>query len=306
MKLRTFLNSIILLIGVCFTSCNQNKIDDNGTDEFTSGTYNFVFDESIAPILDQEIYVFKSLYTQAKPNVIYQSENKILDLVLNNKAKFAVMSRGLDQSEIKLLTNRGLPPKVGKIAFDAITLIVGKNVTDTAMSLTQIKSLFDPNTKNTRNLVFDNPNSSVLNYLKSSFNLKNSSQKNIYAVKNSKEVIKYIAKHDEAIGFISYSWLIEPDSDYVSAVKNIKIVGVKNETLNNRTDSYFKPSQSTLALKQYPLTRSIYVIDCTGRVGLGTGFAAFLQSERGQKIVLRSGLLPDSLPTREVSIKKEL
>ncbi|MGI4805355.1 MAG: PstS family phosphate ABC transporter substrate-binding protein [Janthinobacterium lividum] len=305
MKLKGIINKILVL-GVCLASCNQNRIDDNSTDEFTSGTYNFVFDESISPILDQEIYVFKSLYTQAKPNVIYQPENKILDLVLNNKARFAVMGRDLNQNEVKLLTNRGLPPKIGKVAFDAITLIVGKNVTDTVMSLTQIKSLFDTNTKNTKSLVFDNPNSSVLNYLKSFFGLKGSSQKNIYAVKNSKEVIKYVASHDGSIGFISYSWLIEPDSDYVGATKNIKVVNIKSDSLSSKTENYFKPSQSTLALKQYPLTRAVYVVDCTGKIGLGTGFASFLQSERGQKIVLRSGLLPDSMPTREINIKKEL
>ncbi|MGI4749094.1 MAG: PstS family phosphate ABC transporter substrate-binding protein [Janthinobacterium lividum] len=301
MKLKNVLKTVLILT-VFSTSCNQNRIIDNGSDEFTSGTYNFVFDESISPILDQEIYVFKSLYTAAKPNVIYQPENKILDLILNNKARFAVMGRDLHQDEVKLLTNRNLPPKVGKVAIDAVTLIVGKNAVDTNLTLAQVKSLFDDNTKNTKNLVFDNPNSSVLNYLKSIFSLKGSNQKNIYAVKNSKEVIKYVSEHENSIGFISYSWLIEPDADYLEATKNIRVIGIKDETVK----TYFKPSQSTLALKQYPLMRSIYVVDCTGKIGLGTGFASFLQSERGQKIVLRSGLLPDSMPAREISIKKEL
>ncbi len=304
MKIKDILNCIVIL-SIVFASCNQKTNSDSGSDQFTSGTYNFVFDESISPILDQEIYVFKSLYTEAKPNVIYQPENKILDLILNNKARFAVMGRDLNKSEVKLLSNRNLPPKIGKVATDAITLIVGKNIIDTVMTLQDVKNLFSANTKNTKNLVFDNPNSSVLNYLKNYFNLKNSNQKNIYAVKNSKEVIKYVAEHDNSIGFISYSWLIEPDSDYINATKNIKMISIVDENLKG-VKNYFKPSQSTLALKQYPLTRSIYVIDCTGKVGLGTGFSAFLQSERGQKIVLRSGLLPDSMPTREISIKKEL
>ncbi|RYE26702.1 MAG: hypothetical protein EOP42_20405 [Sphingobacteriaceae bacterium] len=233
MKLRNIVKFALPLI-VLGVACNQAKIEDNNTDQFTSGTYNFVFDESISPILDQELYVFKSLYPLAKPNIIYQPENKILNLVLNNQARFAVMSRDLHRDEVNLLTNRGL------------------------------------------------------------------------AVKSSKEVIRYVAEHDGAIGFISYSWLIEPDKDYEAVAKNIKIVGIKNENLKGDMSDYFKPSQSTLALKQYPLTRSVYVVDCTGKIGLGAGFASFLQSERGQKIVLRSGLLPDSLPTREISIKTEM
>ncbi|MVN20045.1 PstS family phosphate ABC transporter substrate-binding protein [Mucilaginibacter arboris] len=300
----SFLTFALLLI-IILASCNENNAD-NGSDQFTSGSYNFIFDDSLSPLLDQEIYVFKSIYADAKPNVIYQPENKILDLILNNKARFAVMGRTLRPDEVKILNNRNLPPKIGKVAVDAITVIVAKNSPDSLMLLSDIKNLFGKNTKGNKNLVFDNQNSSIISYFKNFSGISQLEQKNIFALKNSKEVIKYIAAHQNAIGFISYSWLTEPDADYENAVNNIKIVGIKDESSKDEPNSYFKPNQSTLALKQYPLRRSVYVIDCTGKVGLGTGFASFLQSERGQKIVLRSGLLPDSMPTREITIKKDL
>ena len=305
MKLKklVLLNCIILLIAV---SCNQGNNIENDSDQFVSGSYNFVFDESLSPILDQELYVFKSIFPNAKPNVSYQPENKVLNLILNNKARFAIMGRTLKPDEIKLFTDRNLPPKIGKIAVDAIALVVAKNSPDSLMLLADVKSIFSENTKSDKNLVFDNPNSSVINYLKTFFSAKQLKQNNIYALKNSKEVIKYVAAHKNAIGFISYSWLTEPDANYAADVNNIKIVGIKDESSKDTAKVYFKPSQSTIALKQYPLTRFIYVIDCTGKVGLGTGFASFLQSERGQKIILRSGLLPDSLPAREINIKNSL
>ncbi len=298
-----FLFCILLLGLVIFTSCNQSsKIVDNSNDGFTSGTYKFVFDESLSPLLDQEMYVFKSTFTDAHPEVTYSSENKILDLILNNKSGFAIMGRTLDPTEINVLKNRNLPPKIGKVAVDAITLIVAKNSPDSLMLLSDIRGLFK-NNNNVKNLVFDSPNSSVLNYLKKISGSESIKQSNIYAVKNSKEVIKYVATHQNAIGFLSYSWLLEPDKDYQDAANNIAIVSVKDDGAKS---GYYKPSQSTIALKQYPLRRSVYIIDCTGKIGLGTGFASFLQSERGQKIVLRSGLLPDSLPGREINIKTNL
>lgn len=299
-----FLGFTSLFISIT-TSCNQNR-SAGSSDEFTSGTYNFVFDGSIAPVLDQEMYVFKSIFPEAKPNVSYQPENKILDMILNNKARFAVMARDLKPDEVKLLSNRNLPPEIGKVAVDAIAVIVGKNSKDTAMSVSQVKDLFQSNTKTVKNLVFDDPNSSILNYLKNKFTLNQSKQKNIYALKNSIEVIKYVATHQDAVGFISYTWLTEPDAEYADAAKNINVVAIKDEKSKKSTQTYFKPNQSTLALMQYPLSRFVYVVDCTGKVGLGTGFSSFLQSERGQKIVLRSGLLPETMPTREISIKKEL
>jgi len=302
MKLKSFgfFNGLLILFCI-ITSCNNTNTT---TDQFTSGNYEFVFDESLSPILDQELYVFKSIYPDAKPDVLYRPENKILDLILNNKARFAVMGRTLNPDEVKLLTNRNLPPQINKVADDAITLIVSKTAPDSVMLLSEVKNLFSKNTKSDISLVFDSPNSSIINYLKKLSGVNQSEQKNVYALKSSKEVIKYVAEHQNAIGFISYSWLTEPDADYAAAVQKINVVGIKDE--NAKSGVYFKPSQSTLALKQYALSRTIYVVDCTGKVGLGTGFASFLQSERGQKIVLRSGLLPDSLPTREINIKKEL
>ncbi|MEX8547794.1 MAG: PstS family phosphate ABC transporter substrate-binding protein [Mucilaginibacter sp.] len=294
--------SCAILLSIIIVSCNNV----NTADQFTSGSYRFVFDESLSPLLDQELYVFKSIYPDAKPDVIYQPENKILDLMLNNKAKFAIMGRTLNPDEVKVLSNRNLPPQIGKIAEDAIALIVGKNSPDSLMLLSEVKSLFLSNTKTNKNLVFDSPNSSIINYLMKLSGTNQLKQKNVYALKNSKEVIKYVATHQDAIGFISYSWLLEPDADYASAAQNISVVGVKDDKAKNINNGYVKPSQSALALNQYSLKRTIYVVDCTGKVGLGTGFASFLQSERGQKIVLRSGLLPDSLPRRDINIKKDL
>ncbi|WP_299284725.1 substrate-binding domain-containing protein [uncultured Mucilaginibacter sp.] len=303
MKSRNLISfSCTLLLSIVIASCNNA----NTADQFTSGSYRFVFDESLSPILDQELYVFKSIYPDAKPDVIYQPENKILDLMLNNKARFAVMGRTLNPDEVKVLNNRNLPPQIGKIAEDAIALIVGKNSPDSLMLLSEVKSLFLSNTKTSKNLVFDSPNSSIINYLMKLSGTNQLKQKNVYALKNSKEVIKYVATHQDAVGFISYSWLLEPDTDYASAAQNISVVGVKDDNTKNINNSYVKPSQSALALNQYPLKRTIYIVDCTGKVGLGTGFASFLQSERGQKIILRSGLLPDSLPRREINIKKDL
>ncbi|MGI4020794.1 MAG: PstS family phosphate ABC transporter substrate-binding protein [Janthinobacterium lividum] len=303
---KTKLNSLRLFAFVSFiivfSSCNQSE---NTTDQFTSGRYQFVFDESLSPILDQELYVFKSIFTDAKPDVVYKPENKVLDLILNKKAGFAVMGRTLDSKEVKLLNNRNLPPIIDKVAVDAISIIVRKDSPDSTMLLSEVKKLLGKNNKSTRSLVFDNPNSSILNYLKNLSGVEQLEQKNIYALKNSKEVINYVAAHQNAIGFISYSWLTEPDNDYTEAAKNIKLVGIGNENLKNKSIEYFKPTQSSIALKQYPLTRSVYVIDCTGKVGLGTGFAAFLQSERGQKIILKSGLLPELMPKREINIKKD-
>jgi len=48
------------------------------------------------------------------------------------------------------------------------------------------------------------------------------------------------------------------------------------------------------------------VLNYQPNLGLGIGFSAFLTGDRGQRIVLRSGLVPATMPGRELIIRDEL
>jgi len=77
---------------------------------------------------------------------------------------------------------------------------------------------------------------------------------------------------------------------------------VRDENSKKDPNQYFMPSQSTLFLKQYPLQRSLYMVNCTGRKGLGAGLEQFISGYKGQRIVLRSGLLPAQIPERNIAV----
>ena len=67
----------------------------------------------------------------------------------------------------------------------------------------------------------------------------------------------------------------------------------------------FKPYQAYMVDKVYPLTRDIYIVNAEPRNGLVTGFSAFVASDKGQRIILKSGVLPAIAPTRVVNIRKD-
>jgi phosphate transport system substrate-binding protein len=71
------------------------------------------------------------------------------------------------------------------------------------------------------------------------------------------------------------------------------------ETAEART---MKPYQAYIALKQYPLWRTVQITLREPRVGLGTGFASFVASDKGQRIVLKSGLVPATAPVRIIEL----
>lgn len=287
-------------------ACKQKKQSKTVEEGFMTGTANFLIDESLSPIIDEEEFVFGSLYTEAKPRMIYKTENEALNLLLNDSIRFAILARDLKPNEKKLMEQRTLPAEVRVFAHDAIALIVNKSSADTNITVSEVKSMLNGKSKTEMNIVFDNPNSSLVRYLKELSGNTELNAKNIYALKSNKEVIRYVSEHPQSIGIVGFAWLNDPDKDYAGAVQNVKIMGVKDDTDKKKNDNGFtKPSQETLALNTYPLSRDIYIVNCTNKQGLGTGFAEFMMSDRGQRIVLKSGLLPAHMPGREINIVTE-
>lgn len=298
----------VVLLALCLVAVtmlqnckNRGKVN---TDTFMKGKADFLIDESCAPIIDEEAYVFTSSYPEAHPRLLYRTENDVLRLLLNDSLQFAIMTRNLTAEEAKVMKARTLPADVNKFAVDAIALIVNKASNDTTITVSELKSILQGKSKSGRSVVFDNPNSSLVRYLKDLAGTKELSAKNVYALKSNKDVVRYVSEHTGAMGITGFAWLNDPDKDYAAAAANVKLVGVKDDSRKDDI-GFTKPSQETLSLKQYPLTRSLYIINCTGRQGLGAGFASFILSDRGQRIILKSGLLPEIMPGREINIVKQ-
>jgi phosphate transport system substrate-binding protein len=291
----------ILLMQAC-----KQKPKAPYNDTWLTGDAKFAVDESFQPIVNQELYMFKALNTKADPQVTYKPENDVLRLLLADSVRVAILSRDLDSSEVKILKTRNLTPAVSRFAIDAVVLIVNKVSNDTTITVSEIKKMLNGQTKTDKNIVFDNPGSSLVRYLKDLSGNNDFKLKNLFALKSNKEVIKYVAEHPDAIGITGFSWLDDSDSDVKDAASSVKIVAVKDEDNKKYANQYFKPSQTSLALKQYPLSRGLFIVNCTNRMGLGSGFTSFVTGERGQRIIMESGLLPDEIPGREISIKKSL
>ena len=299
--IKVFSLCFILLVAVA--ACKRTVPAKNYNDTYTSGSLPLVADESFAPIVDQELYIFKNDNPNAHPEATYRSENDAVRMLMNDSVRFAFLSRRLTPDEVNLLSRRkNLPVVTREFAMDAVVVIVNEASTDTSTSVGEIKKMLQGQAKSDRSIVFDNPNSGLVRYLKTLAGVTDFKEKNIYALKSNKEVINYVSQHPEAIGITSFSWMDDPDANYADAVKKVRILSVKNEDSKTAPNQYFRPSQTTLYLKQYPLQRSLYVVNCTGRKGLGTGLELFVEGDKGQRIILRSGLLPTIIPERNIMI----
>lgn len=125
------------------------------------------------------------------------------------------------------------------------------------------------------------------------------------ALTTNREVIDYVARTPDAIGIIGVNWLSDRnDSTGLSFSKEVRLMSVSAAD-KAMPDNSYKPYQAYLYYGDYPLARSIYALLNDPRSALPWGFASFLASDRGQRIILKSGLVPATQPVRVVNVKDE-
>lgn len=288
-----FIMTVLLLISL---SCRQQTISDS-TNEITYGKAMMVADESLYPIIDDEYQIFSNNYQRAQINIVYKPLNDALELFVNDSINVAILPRKLSAKEAKYYLDKKIIVRYTKFAIDGIALITGKSNQDSLITIDELKRALSGTYKQNIPIVFDNPKSSTVEYLMKLTGVK-SFPKNVYALKSNKDVIKYIVNNPNAIGIVSVAWMKRPTPDIAADVEKLKFIAVKG-----KGKTYEKPTQSNLKVNNYPLIRDLYIINCQGRAGLGTGFASFVASELGQRIILKSGLAPDSLPSRQIRIR---
>ncbi|MEN9522518.1 MAG: hypothetical protein RL065_895 [Bacteroidota bacterium] len=312
-------NLIKAAIVLCFVSiqlsCNT-ATDTKYTDTPTSGDVTISADETLKPIIDSEIMVFHALYKNAHVKVRYQNEYDCFKDLMKDTSSVIIVARKLSADEKKIFNEQKYFPTETSIAKDAIAFIVNNNNKDTLLTYSQISKILNGSIETWKGvnanstlqniqIVFDNANSSTLRYIKDSIIHGNTLPKNIFATKTNEEVIDYVNKNENAIGIIGVNWCKDIEAqDPLAFTNKIKVVGIEP---NKKVEVDFpQPLQSYIYSGFYPLTRTIYSVSREAHAGLGTGFVSFLASDKGQRIILKRGLVPSTMPIRIVHLKNNI
>lgn len=259
--------------------------------------------------------MFDSIYGQAKITAKYLPENEAVKMLIDDSLEVVILSRNLNKEELAFFEARQLIPKWNRLAVDALAFVLHPSNRDSVLTVEQVKNILsgkistwkEINPKSSLgpiSIVFDNPNSGIVRFVKDSILVGGELSKQVFAVKNNPEVIKYVGEHPGSIGLIGLNWISDTDDKGVQKFR--KAIRVAEIAKTAGVES-FKPMQAYLATHDYPFRRSIYIINAQGRTfGLGTGISSFLASQRGQLIFLKSGLLPANSPIRLVETRKSL
>ncbi|MEO9020668.1 MAG: substrate-binding domain-containing protein [Ginsengibacter sp.] len=282
---------MIPILWVFFTGCSQNTRTD--LDTWNSGTIHISVDESFKPVIDSQIQVFEALYPKAKIIAEYKPEAECFKDLMKDSTRMIIVTRGLSRAEEQYYKDTlSYSPTWSKVAVDAIAVIVNKDSPDSLFDMDEINGILSGTTGDKQLAVFDGlKETSTVRYAVDSI-LKGQplDPKKVFAEKNSDGVIDYVSKHKNVLGFIGVSWIGNPeDTAQLSFLTKVKIASIKCTCPEG---SYVKPYQANIMLRRYPMVRGLYYILKENYDGLGSGFATFLDHDRGQKIFLRAYLAP--------------
>jgi len=293
---------IFIFVGFFFIMCNQKEKKDSKSESILKGKATFLVDETLTPIIEDQVAVFESNY-DAKINIVSKSESEIVNSLFNDKSVVAILTRNLTKDENKIFEQKKITPKITKFAIDAVAFISNKSNNDTLIDLKTVVAFMKGN-ENTRikGLVFDNPNSSTVHFMNKIAGIDKTPEKGVYSFKTNEEVVKFVAQNEGMIGVVGINWLSQPKPSMQEFVDKVAILSVKSLTGSN----YYFPSQNNLAEGKYALARDLYIINAQGYSGLGMGFASFVAGDIGQRIILKAGLLPVRIPGRQINIRKEI
>ncbi len=280
----------------------------------TSGNIKILADESFEPIVKAEIATFTGLYKRANITPTFVPEKDLITAFLKDSVKVVVSSWEPNEEQKKLLFDTQIVVRTTAVAYDAIALVLNKENNDSLFTYQNVNDLFTGKIADWKDInpasklgkivtVFDNDKSANIRYFKELFKLGDSLPANFYSVKSNSEVVDYVSKNKGALGLVSVNWICDHrDSTSRAFSSKIKTVAVSHQYLN--PGIYSMPDQGSIYDKSYPFTRTVNIVSRETFRGLGSGFITWVAAEQGQRIVLKSGLVPATMPIRLIQFKK--
>ncbi|WP_064196889.1 MULTISPECIES: PstS family phosphate ABC transporter substrate-binding protein [Emticicia] len=289
---------VFIVVSLLLWQCNSQEKQDLPNE----GEITIAADESVKPIVDAEVMAYNAHYPKAKINVVYVPEQRAMSLMMNDSVNIAIVTREATANEQEVYTSNKIPYLPAKMALDGVAIISNLNSSIKNLSASDLKEMFEGNKNKDIKLVFDNSSSSNLNYMMQRLGIKDVKNANIFAADGNQDVIEYIKKNTNAIGFIGANWISDIDDSKSQFFMNtIHVIGI---SAGKENDKFYTPTTANLKARKYPFERKIILHTKKG-YGLTSAFIRFCCAQIGQLVVEKSGLLPYYIYNREIIIDRK-
>ena len=284
---------VLLLI---LTACNGSEKIDPSLDTRLKGKINISADESFKPVIEAQVQVYEASYSDAKLNVSYKSEADCLKDLTVDSVRLVIVPKWITEDERSFVADSmKVAAEQMLLAYDAIAVIVHPDQEITRFTISDLKQILQGKFRKNLIPVFDGLKAtSTVRFIVDSVLRGDTLASKTLAARSSEEVIDYVSKNPDAIGFIGVNWIGNKDDEQQqSFLTKVRLAELECKRLPGQ---YCEPIQVNIYNGLYPLKRELVSILKENHRGLGHGFTDFMTGERGQLIFRRAYLVPGHLP----------
>lgn len=324
---------LLLIIAVASFSCKKNEAKYR-LDTKTTGEATIAVDETLAPIVNELIYVFERVNSGATITPIEIGEVEAYKLFVDDSVRVLVGFRELNNVEQYAIKKRKQNLRMRKLAVDGVALIVNKNNPDSLFQLDAVKKImsgeitrWDQVNADSKlgeiEVIFDRPNSSLARYISDSIVGSTKLSPNVRAIAKdfsesnttdsldiSQKIITYVKNKPNAIGVLGVNWISDPREDMnYPFITDVAVAGISNPKVPLYAElyqQYYKPYAANLGIGYYPLSRNVYIMITDIPNKLPSGFVSFALGENGQRMINKCGLFPATIPTRVIRVNTDM
>mgnify|MGYP000852743053 FL=1 len=235
---------------------------------------------TVLPIAQATAEVFMNNHAEINISVRGGGSGVGIASLQNKTTDICNSSRPLKSKEISTAKAKGINPIPYAIANDAITIVVHNSNLLNNLSIKQIKDIYTGNIINWKELGGANVPIVVISRDVASGTYEVFNDKVLAGAKvigsaqllaSNNAVISAVSNTPGAIGYVGLGYLND----------NAKLLSVNKVT----------PSELTVKNNSYPLSRKLYMYTNGKAKGIVANYIGFIQSDRGQKIVVERGFI---------------
>lgn len=263
-----------------------------------SGDFAIATDPTYFPLVQVLTDTYMGLYPLVNIRIDTSRTGNPFGWVVDSTLRMAVTGIPLKSQDSSALASRGVFVKISPIAKDALLWIHQKQADTTSARYVELRhdSCFHGVNVKPTSMITDKPGSENTHYLSQRFSIPCLSSFTFAGGTN--EVMDRVAAAPGVLGLVSWSYLCERKSKQVKTRLNrVEILPIADSSAKR-----VFPSQSTIVTGEYPLTRTVYMVTSEPFAGPATGFAAWVASAEGQRVIRLFGGAPFRIPPREIQI----
>jgi phosphate transport system substrate-binding protein len=282
---------LVFLYALAIAGCG-NEPSKTDKDNYYQGTVHISCDESFKPVIDAQVAVYQNSFPDTKIVVHYKPEADCLRDMAVDSIRMIIATRSFSETERRfMLDSLQVQPTSEVVAKDAIAVVVHPANPDSFFTMARIKDLLSGRLKENLIPVFDGVKAtSTVRFMLDSVLRADKLGPNVVAANSSEGVIDYVSKTPNAVGFLGVSWVgNQYDTLQKSFLKKVRIARVES---TDSVGGFVQPVQYLIYSRTYPMVRDLFYVLKEKHLGLGTAFANFLKSSRGQLIFRRAYLQP--------------